>query len=123
MADDRLPFRAEENALIKFGDPGTAPLLNYNVPQPAEYTGRYFLDLALPPDALKPAPTKPTAPAAEQRPGRKVGRSTEKVDRAGWRGVSSAGVATPYAEREQRSQAARATFECRRTSRPPSPRR
>ena len=69
MADDRLPFRAEENALIKFGDPGTAPLLNYNVPQPAEYTGRYYLDLALPPDALKPAPARPTVPAAEQRPG------------------------------------------------------
>jgi hypothetical protein len=69
MAEDRLPFRAEENALIKFGDPGTAPLINYNVPQPAEYNGRYYLDLALPPDALKPALTKPTAPAAEQRPG------------------------------------------------------
>ncbi|MGB0504670.1 MAG: hypothetical protein ACPGGK_00615 [Pikeienuella sp.] len=48
MADDQLPFRADENALIKFGDPGTAPVLNYNIPQPAEYNGRHFLELEMP---------------------------------------------------------------------------
>ena len=69
MDEGRLPFRAEENALIRFGDPGTAPLINYNVPQPAEYNGRYFLDVGLPPDALKPTPSGRTDPAAEQRPG------------------------------------------------------
>lgn len=48
MADDHLPFRADENALIRFGDPGTAPVLNYNVPQPAEYNGRHYLELEMP---------------------------------------------------------------------------
>ena len=45
MSDDKLAFRADENALIKFGDPGQAPILNYNVPQPAEYRGRHYLNL------------------------------------------------------------------------------
>src|SRR5689334_9896250 len=59
MSDDSLPFRADENALVRFGEPGSAPLLNYNVPQPAEYNGRYFLDLTLPAGALLPPPKLP----------------------------------------------------------------
>lgn len=47
MPDHDLPFRADENALIKFGDPGTAPVLNYNVPQPAEYNGRHYLEIEI----------------------------------------------------------------------------
>ena len=43
--DGHLPFRADKNALIRFGDAGKAPVLNYNVPQPAEYNGRHYLEL------------------------------------------------------------------------------
>ena len=45
MAEDTVSFRADENALIQFGDAGSAPVLNYNVPQPAEYNGRNYIEL------------------------------------------------------------------------------
>lgn len=64
MADDRLPFRADENALIKLGDAGSAPILNYNVPQPAEYTGRNYIELEVDGDIWSAAARK--RPAKEQ---------------------------------------------------------
>lgn len=71
MADDALPFRADDSALIRFGDAGRAPVLSYDVPQPAEYNGRHFLELLLADDVWSaaarpkpaPLPTAPTAPA------------------------------------------------------------
>jgi hypothetical protein len=68
VSDQQLPFRADENALMQFGSPGSAPLLNYNVPQPAEYNGRYFLDLALPTDCLKPPRLSEPGPKPDNPP-------------------------------------------------------
>lgn len=45
MPGDNLPFRAEDEAMIRLGDASRAPVLSYDVPQPAEYNGRHYLEL------------------------------------------------------------------------------
>lgn len=40
-------FICDENTLMQFGDPGTAPVLNYNIPQPLEYHGCNYIELEL----------------------------------------------------------------------------
>jgi hypothetical protein len=64
VPDDNLPFRAEDEAMIKLGDATRAPVLSYDVPQPAEYNGRYTLELLLD-DTIwnKAARPKPPTPA------------------------------------------------------------
>ena len=66
MAGDAVPFRSEPLAMIKLGNADRAPLLSYDVPQPAEYNGRHYLELLFDDTvwsaAAQPKPVAPTPP-------------------------------------------------------------
>jgi hypothetical protein len=72
MTEELIPFRAEESAIIRFGDAGVAPVLSYDVPQPAEYNGRYFLQLEFDDEiwspAAKPKPPRPPGSGGSGEP-------------------------------------------------------
>lgn len=87
MADDNVPFRADEGALLQFGDAGRAPVLSYDVPQPAEYNGRYLLELQFGDEiwtrsatAVPPPPPPPPPPPAGTAPGTKVAFPREMLN-------------------------------------------
>lgn len=53
MDEPTPPGFVDKGPMIRFAEGGQAPVLSYDVPQPSEYTGRYFLELLVDDEAWK----------------------------------------------------------------------
>lgn len=66
--EEKLHFRADEKSLIQFGDAGSAPILNYNIPQPSEYNGRNYIELVVNSDIWTDKAKKRPEPRPDSTP-------------------------------------------------------